>query len=426
MFSGCATNVTSISSPEATATGPLNGKLFGGQQPVSGATIQLYAAGVTGYGSASTPLFTEAVVSDSNGNFTFTGDYTCPAGAQVYLVATGGNPGMPAGTVNNNLALMAAIGPCSSITSSTNVMVNERSTIAAVWALSHFMSGYSAIGSSATNTAGLANAFSIVPELVTLDTGITPGAALPAGATVSVAEINTLSDILAPCINSAGGTAGDNSLCGQLFSATTVSGSPAPQDTIAAALNIARNPTLNTAQLFTLAASNSPFQPTLPAAPQNYLLSMTYAGAGLNAPAALAVDASGNVWAANAANSTLSELNSTGVALSPVTGFTGGGLNGPSSLALDFNGTVWVTNRNGNNVSLFNSSGAPLPASPLNGGGLNAPSAIAIDEDGGAWITNSGNNSISNFSSSFLTISPSTGYTGGGLSQPTAIAINPQ
>jgi hypothetical protein len=36
------------------------------------------------------------VTSDANGEFTVTGDYQCPsASAQVYLMATGGNPGLP-------------------------------------------------------------------------------------------------------------------------------------------------------------------------------------------------------------------------------------------------------------------------------------------------------------------------------------------
>lgn len=50
----------------------LNGHVMGGQQPVSGATIQLYAAGSSGYGSASTGLLTSAVTTDASGSFTIT------------------------------------------------------------------------------------------------------------------------------------------------------------------------------------------------------------------------------------------------------------------------------------------------------------------------------------------------------------------
>jgi hypothetical protein len=429
MLTGCAGIGSTAGSP-VVSSALISGKLSGGQQPVSGATMQLYAAGTTGYGSAATPLLTAAVATDSHGNFNITGDYTCPANAQVYLVATKGNPGLAPGSVNNNLALMAGLGACSGLQTSGYVMVNELTTVATVWALSRFMSGYAAVGTSAGNATGLANAFAVIPELVDPKTGAIPGPALPANAVLPSAELNTLADALAACVNSGGGAAGDMTACGQLFSATTVSGSSAgaPQDTIGAALNLALHPTMNPSAIVSLAAgSGAPFQPTLPVAPQNFLVAITYSGGGLSAPSAIAPDAVGNVWLANAGNSTLTELSPSGAAISPAGGFGGGGLNAPSALAIDQMGTVWVTNRSGNSVSVFSgASGAPLTASPISGGGLSAPSGVAIDEDGSAWVTNSGNNSVSAISSAFQMISPASGFTGGGLSQPVAVAIDPQ
>lgn len=65
---------------------------MGGQQPINQATIQLYAAGKTGYGSAypytaGTSLLGNHVVTTSGeGDFNITGDYTCPsASAEVYI-----------------------------------------------------------------------------------------------------------------------------------------------------------------------------------------------------------------------------------------------------------------------------------------------------------------------------------------------------
>jgi hypothetical protein len=421
LLAGCGSS--NVDTAPATTALHLTGKVFGGQQPVSGATLQLYAAGTAGYASAATALLTKTVTSDSNGSFSITGDYTCPANAQVYLVATGGNPGLtPSTTTNANLAMMTGLGACSSLTASTPVTINELTTVASVWSLARFMSGYAALGSSATNTAGLASAFAVIPEVVNTGTGNTPGPALPANASLSTTELNTLADILAACVNTSGGAAGDTTNCGKLFTAATA-GSSVPHDTIAAALNIALNPALNTSSLFALTSASSPFQPMLQSAPQNFLVAITYSGGGLNAPAAIAPDAAGNIWAANA-NSTLTELSNTGAAISPSGGFTGGGLNNPSALAIDTAGTVWVTNRTGNSISLFNASGAPLSRSPLTGGGLSGPSSIAINEDGSAWITNAGNSSVSAFSATFSALS-STGYTGAGISQPVAVAINP-
>ena len=108
---GCSANVPSNG---PVAGGQLRGSVHGGQQPVTGASIQLYAAGTTGYGTSATALLTSPVVTDSSGSFSITGDYTCPSStSQLYLVATGGNPGLAAGTNNAALALMAALGPCS-------------------------------------------------------------------------------------------------------------------------------------------------------------------------------------------------------------------------------------------------------------------------------------------------------------------------
>ena len=108
----------------------LNGRVYGGNQPVTGSTIQLYAAGTGGTGTAATPLIGAVVttsdgtgLANSNANagnanntltagfFTISGDYTCPTvDTQVYLTATGGNPGL--GVNNPNISVMVALGSC--------------------------------------------------------------------------------------------------------------------------------------------------------------------------------------------------------------------------------------------------------------------------------------------------------------------------
>ena len=54
-----------------------SGKVKAGLQPVSGATVQLYAAGGAGYGSAGTALLSSALTTDSAGGFTVPAGYTC-------------------------------------------------------------------------------------------------------------------------------------------------------------------------------------------------------------------------------------------------------------------------------------------------------------------------------------------------------------
>jgi hypothetical protein len=424
---GCAGTFTNPSA--ASPAVRLQGTVHGGQQPVAGATIQLYAASTAGYGGASTALITAAstpvghypVLSDANGNFTITGDYTCPADAQVYLTASQGNPG---GGNNPALALMAALGPCSSLTSSTFINVNELTTVSSVWALAPFMSGAAAVGTSSTNVSGMTRAFSAVNKLVNTSTGVMPGPALPAGAVLPLAELNTIADILASCVNTTGST-GSGTTCGALFNASTV-GSSAPADTIAAALNIARNPSQNVVALCNLALASSPYQPTLPCAtpPAAWTIAIQYTGGGLNAPKAIAADANGNLWLANSGNNSVTELDNSGAAQSGVSGFTGGSLSSPSAIALDLSGNAWVINSGNDSVTRI----AALRGAALSftGGGLNVPQSIAIDASGNIWVANYGNSSLSELSASGTPLSPAgTGFTGSGIHQPTSIAINP-
>jgi hypothetical protein len=221
---GCGTSSQS-SSDAVTAVKPTpHGTVHGGQQPVSGAAIQLYAVGTTGYGSASTPLLSTSVSTGPNGSFTITGDYSCSGNPLVYMVASGGNPGLSSGTPNSAIVLLAALGSCNNLTSSTNIDINELTTVAAVWSLAPFMTDSAHIGSSATNPTGITNAFATAAKLVDTATGTSPGAVAPSNATLPVTTMNTLADILASCVNSSGGSSGDGSSCGTLFANSSIGG----------------------------------------------------------------------------------------------------------------------------------------------------------------------------------------------------------
>ncbi len=81
----CATLLNGCTSPVARPTGSpessvvVTGSVHGGQQPVSGATIQLYTVGTSGDGSAATPLLTSAVTTNASGGFVLTGSRAVPA-----------------------------------------------------------------------------------------------------------------------------------------------------------------------------------------------------------------------------------------------------------------------------------------------------------------------------------------------------------
>jgi sugar lactone lactonase YvrE len=266
LLSGCAG--TPRIAPRGNGALTLKGSVHGGQQPITQSTIQLYAVGLTGDGTASKPLLTALVQTDSQGNFDISNKYTCPSDtALVYLVATGGNPGLSSGLLNPNISMMAALGPCGSLATATNVWVDELTTIGSLSPLAGFMSSYAALGSGTGDAYALNDAFDLVSEFTDTTIGQVPGPNLPDGFYASQAEINTLGDILAPCINSGGGIANDGSPCGTLFKLTTPSGGVAPTDTIGAALQILKHPTTNLNALLGLIPSNPPYLPTLTAAP---------------------------------------------------------------------------------------------------------------------------------------------------------------
>jgi hypothetical protein len=337
----------------------LRGNVHGGQQPVSGAVITLYAASANGYAAGATTLLTSS--SDANGFFSITGRYNCPsASSQLYIVATGGNPGLGAGTNNASLALMAALGPCSlhdgqyTLDPASFTNVDEVTTAAAAYALAGFIDSANAeIGTGAANANGLANAFQTVTNIVDNTSGQARTSTPAGNGTIPQATINTLADILTPCVNSAG----NGPDCAALFAAATPSGGTAPTNTLQAILNIVAHPAQQVATLFALCPPTPPFQPTLSAAPNDWTLAVNYTASGLSNPTALATDASGNIWIAISGTSSVIELSNTGAVLSA--GAAPGSLNFTST-ATDSSGNVWNVSTANNVVTQL--IGAATPA----------------------------------------------------------------
>lgn len=287
------------------SSGPtLSGAVFSGSLAIAGATIQLFGAGTTGYGSGATPLTVPAggVTTDASGHFTIS--YTCPAAPadQVYVVATGGASGT--NKANSSIGLLAALGSCNGKNFPATVSVNEVTTVASVYALAGFSTlnsgggitvgapapgvsctsgGITTTGGASCNYVGLANAFRTVGNLVNV-TGAVDAYGTPAGAARTITPFYSGADPRNPTgwsstygdksgvnqVNSTDNTVpapglntstvpqarinaladmlascvdSDGSGCGSgLFSAATATGGTTPADTLQAALNIARNP----------------------------------------------------------------------------------------------------------------------------------------------------------------------------------------
>ena len=270
--------------PVATTTSTLagsslRGQVKGGQQPISGATIQLYWVGTAGDGTSASALGSSTTTS-SSGGFTIPSGYMCPgSNPEVYLLATGGNPGLTSGTNNTAIDLIAALGPCSFLTSNTFINLNEVTTVAAVAALAPYMTSPTSIGSGTSDASALTAAFTLASQFASTTTGTSPGS-VPAGDAVPSTLINSLADVVSACVNSVGGIAGDGSACGTLFTDTTPSGGAAPTDVATALLNILNNTASEPGSLFSLLPSTPPFQPVLNAAPSSWAISLIIPPAG--------------------------------------------------------------------------------------------------------------------------------------------------
>lgn len=432
----------------------LSGTVHGGQNPVNGSTIQLWTVGTTGYGSAATPMLSSPVATDANGNFSITGLWNCTGATYIYITATGGNSG--AGT-NSQLSMMAPIGPCSSLNSSSFLMINEVTTVAAAYALQGFINtATDSVGSYSYNNQGLVNAFNLATSLVNVPTG-TAVSTLPSGnGIVPRSEINTLANILAACINSVSSAASPSSNCSTLLNAAKPANGAAPANTLEAIVDIARNPAQNVSTLYGLVSSQAPFQPQLTAQPNDWTVAVSYATGG-TAPRALTLDALGNVWIANygatgASSSSVSMMTPLGVTAtnSPFNGTlqttssTGTAslgsahpeavaspIYGAYSIGADSSNRVWVLNHDNSTLTELTASlsgGKYTINTSVNsvaGSEIVSPYALALDGAANVWLTNPGSNTVGEWGANGAQISPGAGYTGGGLSTPKSIAIDP-
>ncbi len=162
---------------------------------------------------------------------------------------------------------------------------------------------------------------------------------------------------------------------------------------------------------------------TKAAAPPVYASSFGKAGSAtgqFNQPMGLDVDASGNIWVADAGNNRIEKFSSSGEFLlaSGSAGTGNGQFNGPKGLAVDASNNVWVVDRLNHRVQKFDSTGKYLTQFGGFGSGngqLNYPWGIDVDAEGKIWVVDSGNERVQHFSSSgvyqskFSTFGPAIG-----------------
>lgn len=410
-------------------TTTLNGFLRNGSLPIHSATVSLYRTG-TGQG----PKLIAQTQSDEAGAFTLSFDPPTSDQEILYITAggTGTDPAIATQVISNDNILFATVLGNSAFPS--QVVLNERSTVATAFVMAQFINGTSIDGS----TPGLQNAAKIFRNLVNLETGEVAnflGTPPNGNATSTLARFNSLANLLALCVNEA-------SNCPNLFTLATSPQGDVPTNTFQAAHHIARNPWQNVSELLNLSLQDSTYAPALPGDDdlQAWTLVLVYQGNGMqfDGPGNIAFDADGNAWINNnyifkegvldpdgevCGSDQVFKLAPTGENIdgSP---FTGGGLYGAGfGITLDPNGDVWVSNFGfqGSNcpndlvelaqtVSKFAPDGTPLsPDSAGNqvgqdhggfpgaGNTMLRPQGIVSDQDGNIWVANCGNNSVTQF-----------------------------
>jgi len=418
--------------------------VLGGQSPVVGATVTIYAAGQPA-SAAATAIAT--ATSDANGRFDLA--FNCSATALpmpatlMYVTAHGGNAGSGS---NSAIGMMAALGQCQSLPAAIDI--DEITTVAAVFALDQF---FGAAQSIQGDTPGLPNAMAMAAALADPVSG-TLASSLPAAAACGASgapancataqRIDALANALSACVKSSGPGSG---ACTELFHCAvpgaqfnggddcTLPGGAAPVDTLAAVLSIARNPGLvPAAGIYDAAVRNPLFSPSLASAPGDWALSLNYTGLGLSEPTASAIDATGNVWIANY-NGGVVKLSPLGALLSPAGGYAGGGLEESFGIAIDAGGNAWICNEqsvgsiNSGRGSLteLGADGSVISSHGYSGGGLDFPESVAVDAAGNIWAGNFGNSTVSEFSQSGTALSPAAGFSAGGIDFPVGLAFDP-
>jgi streptogramin lyase len=372
----------------------LCGKVRSGySKAIAKSAVTLYALG-NAYGTGASAL--ASAMTDAKGDFALA-SFICPsADSETYVVALGGDAG--AGN-NSAIGLIAALGPCGQLATAGQIVINELTTISTEWALAQFIgtTGQN-IGAPLSNSVGLRIGLGSFANLA--DIGGRASAFLtssPCGTSSSLTNnqtltrLDALANIFASCVQSNGPA---SRTCGKLFAD---SGASSSETTLAIAHAMASNPKNNVADIFqvSIQSSNLPFQPTLTTAPDGCELALNFSPslAALNFPRGLALDAAGNVWAANGNNNSVSELPA-GDYSCGASNFAPAGaeFHSPFQVAFDNDGNVWVAN------FYASDSISELPAGNLVAGAVNFNVAntagavfdfldqITLDVAGNVWM----------------------------------------
>ena len=430
-----ASTVINITAISQTATGGTTTYTFtAGNQLYTGQSVQFSSSSLTGKWSTLNGTTQTVLATPTGTSFQISTTIAPGTGANTQsgsIAAVGaGNPAI----VN-----IAMLGICPGVGNFTKlisyVYMNEVSTAAMAYSIAGFATDSVHIGTSISNEVGLQNAALNAANLYNVQgnalelpgnsaagEGLIANQATVAGnGTVPQAELNTLGNILAACVDSANTASSSSANCTTLFADATSTGTTSgvkPIDTATAAINMAHNPgAANVIALFELASGVVPFAPQLDSTPNDFTVAITYTN--ITAPGGIAIDASGNAFVpTNSSSGYVTKLSPAGAVLA--TTATGG--SGFDSIAVAPNGNVFVAANSSNAVYEYTGGLANISGSPWTSPAMTSPSSVAIDSSGNVYVTDGAASIVRKFTSSG-TLSAS--ITNSCLSGVSDIALDP-
>jgi hypothetical protein len=391
----------------AVAAVRIEGQVQAGGSGVAGSTVSLWAA------SAAAPARLAQAQTDADGRFVVSVDQTPSGAPSFYLVASGGTPAANKAAGNNPaIGLLAVLGG----DPPAKVVVNELTTVASAFTNARFIQG----GAISGNPLGLRIAAGNVPNLVDPATGgwgkvlLDP---LNSTQTTTLANLDTLGSLITAFV-----TVGNDNWRARFLKAATPTGGATPKNTLEAMAGIARQPWAAPKELYALfdeayplpapdARRSAPFAPYLVYVPDDFALSLCFAGGGTYAVGRMMFDADGNLWSGQnwmpgsqsgvnkSTGGGIIKFSPNGTPLSPaITGFTGMGLDGVgwgTAVALD---KVWAASFNGS-ILIMDFDGRPLGKEtdfPM-AGKLGQLMGVGIAANGDVWIGDGSKNQLVHF-----------------------------
>ncbi|HVJ67157.1 MAG TPA: hypothetical protein VM510_04175 [Caulifigura sp.] len=345
------------------------------------------------------PVIIGTATSDAKGNFKIsTGKVS--SSSIFYVKADSGDGAI----------LMTVLGP--KIPSKAHI--NELTTVAACYSMAQFLR----TGEISGNAFGLNVAAGMNDNIVSIDNGESSKVLQKspnADQTNSLRLTRSLGNVLSACLSYP-------LVRTTFFELTTPVGGTAPENTVVALANLARDPAMSVAPIYTMSKLAWSYSDDLFEMPDAWTVTVKVNNSGSNknlfgGPAAIAFDSQGYAWIANnvVQGSTPSAKHvmvlkpngepADGSKGTPKSPLSGGGLLGVGlGVTIDPFGDAWFGNfgwggvnptpEDNGSVSRFSASGKPIsPKKGYQGGPVRAQ-GMGSDEDGNIWIASYGNDSV--------------------------------